>query len=86
MGEIAVNITLENAGDRVVFERGYGEESAVRRSSVDAIVDTGAVMLVLPQNVVERLGLEIRRTVIVSYTDERKEERRVAAPLTIRFL
>ena len=42
-------------------------------------------MLVLPQNVVERLGLEIRRTVIVSYADERKEERPVAGPLTIRI-
>lgn len=81
MGEIAVNITLENAGDRVVFERGYGEESAIRRSSIDAIVDTGAVMLMLPQNVVERLGLETRRTVIVSYADERP----VAGPLTIRI-
>jgi clan AA aspartic protease len=85
MGEIAVNITLENAGDRVVFERGYAEESAIRRSTIDAIVDTGAVMLVLPQNVVERLGLETRRTVIVSYADERKEERPVAGPLTIRI-
>ena len=83
MGEITVNITLENAGDRAVFERGYSEESAIRRSGIDAIVDTGPVMLVLPQNVVERLGLEIRRTVIVSYADERKEERPVAGPLTI---
>ena len=72
MGEITVNVTLENPIDRGVFERGDGEESAIRRSSLDAIVDTGAVMLVLPQNVVERLGLEIRRTVIVSYADERK--------------
>ena len=75
MGEITVNITLENPIDRGVFERGEGEEAAIRRSSIDAIVDTGAVMLVLPQNVVERLGLETRRTVIVSYADERKEER-----------
>ena len=41
-------------------------------------------MLVLPQNVVERLGVGVRRTVIVSYADERKEERPVAGP-TIRI-
>ena len=40
-----VNVTLENPIDRGVFERGEGEESAIRRSSIDAIVDTGAVML-----------------------------------------
>ena len=85
MGEITVNVTLENPIDRGVFERGEGEEDAIRHSSIDAIVDTGAVMLVLPQNVVERLGLEIRRTVIASYADERKEEHPVAGPLTIRI-
>lgn len=75
MGEITVNVTLENPIDRGVFERGDGEGSAIRRSSVDAIVDTGVVMLVLPQNVVERLGLEIRQ----------QAERPVAGPLTIRI-
>ena len=74
MGEITVNVTLENPIDRGVFERGDGEESTIRRSSVDAIVDTGAVMLVLPQNMVERLGVEIRQ-----------EERPVAGPLTIHI-
>ena len=85
MGEIVVEVELENPGDRALFERGYGRESDIRRSSIEAIVDTGAVMLVLPQNVVERIGVSTRRTVIVSYADERKEERPVAGPLTIRI-
>ena len=46
-------------------------------------VDTEAVMPVLPQNVVERLGVRTRRTAIFTYVDERKEERPVAGPLTI---
>ena len=57
MGEIHADVTLENPGDRAVVERGHGQESDIRRSTIDAIVDTGAVTLVLPQNVVERLGL-----------------------------
>ena len=83
MGEIAVNVELENAEDRGFFERGHGQESDIRRTSIEAIVDTGAVMPVLPQSVVERLGVRIRRTAIVTYADERKEERPVAGPLTI---
>ena len=83
MGEIAVSIELENSEDRGFFERGHGQESDIRRTGVEAIVDTGAVMLVLPQNVVERLGVRTRRTAIVTYADERKEERPVAGPLTI---
>ena len=58
MGEIRADVTLENPSDRAVVDRGYGRESDIRRSTIDAIVDTGAVTLVLPQNVVERLGLE----------------------------
>jgi predicted aspartyl protease len=52
---------------------------------VKAVVDTGAVMLVLPQDVVDTLGLETQRTVIVAYADERKEERVVAGVVTLRI-
>ncbi len=85
MGEITVRAELENTVDRGVHERGLIEESEVRTFSVGATVDTGAVMLMLPQDVVEKLGLKIRRTVVVSYADERKEERSVAGPLTIKI-
>lgn len=85
MGEITVQVELENAADRAVHERGYLQESEIRVYGLKALVNTGAVMLMLPQNVVEKLGLPIRRTVIVSYADERKEERPVAGPLTIKI-
>ena len=78
MGEIHADVTLENPGDRDHFRRGYGQESEIRRSTIDAIVDTEAVTLVLPQNVVERLGLEQRGTAFVTYADERREERPLA--------
>ena len=84
MGEIVVNAELENPIDRGVFERGYGKESDIRRTSVRAVVDTGAVMLMLPQNVVERLGAAVSGTVIVTYADERREERSTAGPFTLR--
>ena len=83
MREISVNVELENAGDRVGFEQGLYYEASIRSARVDAIVDTAAAMLVLPQNVVERLGLRTRRTTVVTYADERKEERPVAGPVTI---
>jgi len=85
MGEIVVDAELENSGDRDHFERGYGKESDIRRTTVKAVVDTGAVIPMLPQNVVERLGVSVRRTVIVTCADERKEERSVAGPITTRL-
>ena len=84
MGEIVTRVELENATDRGNVRDGLREEASVRRTSVDGIVDTGAVLSMLPQNVVERLGLPIHGKVVVSYADERKEERDVAGPLGIR--
>ena len=87
MGEIVARIELENVTDRGNVRDGLRDEASVRRTSVEGIVDMGAVMLVLPQNVVERLGLPIHGKVVVCYADERserKEERDLAGPLGIR--
>ena len=83
--EVQVNAELENPGDRELFEQGYRKESNIRCTSVKAVVDTGAVIPMLPQNVVERLGVNVRRTVFVTRADERREQRPVAGPITIRL-
>ena len=85
MGEIHAEVTLENAGDHEYFRRGDRAENDIRRSIVDGIVDTGAVTLVLPQNIVERLGLQTQGTAFVTYADERREERPLAGPVTVQI-
>ena len=85
MGEIRIDVDLENPFDRGLFERGLEKESDIRRARVEGVVDTGAVMSMLPSDLVERLGLATRRTVRVRDADERSEERPVAGPLTIRI-
>ena len=49
-----------------------------------ALVDTGATMLMLPQDVVDHLGLDIEGKVIVTHADERKEERPMAGIVTVK--
>ena len=85
MGEIKVRIELENAVDRYMFLEKKIQEVEIRRYQMEAIVDTGAVMLALPQDVVEELGLQVQRTVVVTYADERKDERKVAGPVVIKI-
>ena len=82
MGEIVVGLGLENYVDRSNVASGL-RANPPRRADVEGIVDTGAVMLVLPRDVVEELGLEPLRTALVTYADERKEERPVAGPVTV---
>ena len=85
MGEMVACVELENAADRGIVSQGLRDESTVRRTTVEGVVDAGAVMLMLPENVVSRLGLERQREVVVSCADERKETRPVAGPVAIHI-
>ena len=51
MGEIRASVTLENSDDRAVVDRGLGVETDVRRTTVEGIVDTGALSLVIPEEI-----------------------------------
>ena len=85
MGEIVTSMELENTDDRGIVRQGLRDESTVRRTTVEGVVDTGAVMLMLPENVVGRLGLRTQRQVVVTYAEERKETRPVAGPVTVHI-
>jgi clan AA aspartic protease len=85
MGEIITKIEMENYLDRVLSQDNKLNKSEVRQYKMNALVDTGAVMLMLPQDVVEKLGLRTIRTAVVTYADERKEERLIAGGLFIRI-
>ena len=83
MGEIVVDLGLENVRDRILFEAGHREEADIRQRTVKAVVDTRAAMLVLPEDLVVDLGLRTQRAVTVSYADNRREERPVAEALSV---
>jgi clan AA aspartic protease len=57
-GRVTTEATLENLSDLAAVEMGVLADDRVRRVSVtDALVDTGATMLSLPQRLIEQLGL-----------------------------
>ena len=84
MGEVKVEVELENAADHELVLRGYLKEEERRSFKVPVLVDSGAVMLVLPQDQVEALGLREVGKAIVTDADERKEERPLAGVVTVR--
>ena len=85
MGEIHVDIELENLRDRNLFEGGLLQESDVRRAGVRAVADTGAVMLALPEDVVDQLGVPVVDSAAFTYADGRRGELPIAGPVTIRI-
>lgn len=85
MGEIIAEIELENLRDRNLFESGYLAEEEIRSARIPAVADTGAVMLALPEDVVERLGIEEVGRINTTFADGRRGELPVAGGLTIHI-
>ena len=85
MGEIVVNIELENVKDRESAEDGELSEADIRRATTPAIADTGAIMLALPEDVVSQIGARPAGTVSATYADGRRGELPVAGPLIVRI-
>ena len=83
VGEIIVDIHLENLHDRGLFQGGHLPEDEIRSATVPAVADTGAVMLALPQEVVDQLGLQSVRTINTTFADGRRGELDVAGPLSV---
>ena len=83
MGEVRVKVVLRNYGSLWAVKKGLIKEKLIQSSELEMLVDTGAVMILLPQDEVEKLGLEPAEKVIVNYADERKEERWVAKGLEV---
>jgi clan AA aspartic protease len=71
MGKIMQPIKLINSIDEELAFRGDLAASEVRTVEIEALVDTGATMLMLPADVVERLGLRIAGQRNVRYADGR---------------
>ena len=80
-----MKIKLENAAHRTAFLEGTLKADKVEKHGMDAVVDTGAVMLALPKDVVEVLNLREERKVVVSYADDRKETLPVHGPVFIEL-
>ena len=59
MGRFAMKIELANYDDMVRARGGQISDDEVRRTEIDAWVDTGASRLVIPQSAVDELGIPV---------------------------
>jgi len=59
MGVVKAEIILSNAGDVTGVRRGYMKEPEIRQTTVTAMVDTGAVTLIINEDIRQQLGLSV---------------------------
>jgi clan AA aspartic protease len=62
MGEVRTEITLVNMEDQADARRGYIPQDQVRQLTVNAVVDTGAMTLIINEETREKLGLRVEET------------------------
>jgi predicted aspartyl protease len=86
MGEVRATVTMRNFVDVVLAERGSGRLKDIPTSRLDCLVDTGALMVLLPEDEVGKLGLSPGGHVIVTYADDRREELPTARGLEVSLL
>jgi predicted aspartyl protease len=75
MGRVTVEFDLANYDDVRAAEKRELNKSAIRRVRMRGVVDSGAARLVLPEKVVQQLGLRTAGEVTVRYADLRTAKR-----------
>jgi len=86
MGRFSVDIEVANNDDLALVRRGLLRPDQVRRETIRALVDSGAMKLVLPQAVVKRLGLPLGNPIKVRYADGRRAQRKGVEGVYVQLL
>lgn len=86
MGAIRVGVKLTNGTDEELVDRGVLAPTLLRFLETDALVDTGAVTLVIPQIVADQLGLRIRHHQIAQCANAYEELIGVTANVIVECL
>ncbi|MDR1868959.1 MAG: retroviral-like aspartic protease family protein [Treponema sp.] len=83
MGNVFAELTLKNGGDLIRLNDGHISDKDVRSVTVNAVVDTGAVTLIINDDVCQKLGLAIEGTRTATLADGNKVNCKVTEPVRI---
>ena len=72
--EVREKVKLTNNDDLVSLRKGLIGKREVRTVVVDALIDSGASVLLMPQEIVQQLGLDIKEKVWVTLADNKRKK------------
>lgn len=85
MGLVYAEIDLLNAGEVYLQRTKQLDEKDVRKVRVNSLVDSGAYMLVIDDNIKSQLGLPFIEKQIATLADDSTAEVEIVGPVEIRF-
>ncbi|MGI9107524.1 MAG: clan AA aspartic protease [Pyrinomonadaceae bacterium] len=85
MGLVYAEIELISGDDLALNRRGFLPADKIKRLHVNALVDSGAYMLVINQHVKEQLDLPVLEEQTARLADESEIRVEVVGPVEVRF-
>jgi len=85
MGEVRAKITLKNGSDIVLARNGHISDQNIRSAIVNAVVDTGAVTLVMGEKLRKELGLAIIKVQTATLAGGSKTYSKITEPVEIHW-
>ena len=85
MGLVYADVELINSDDLALFRRGHIGEDEIRRMVVSVLVDSGALMLAINEQIRTQLGLQQVDTRSAQPADGTLLELPVVGPVEVRF-
>ncbi len=85
MGLVYADIELISVDDLVLHRRGFIQQEDIKQIKVRSLVDTGAYMLSINDNVRNQLDLPLIERQLVTLADETQLEVEIVGPVEIRF-
>ena len=86
MGEVRIKARLTNPYDQLRARHGELATEKIRSYEADAMVDSGAVRTIIPQEVLDRLGLDTIGGAVAEYANGRKDAVRVSDALRVEIM
>jgi clan AA aspartic protease len=85
MGLVYASIELTSVDDLVLHRRGYLPAEKIKRVTVSALIDTGAHVLVINEQLRKELDLPLIEEQVFRMADETERKGDVVGPVEVRF-
>ena len=85
MGLTYADIELFNYADETLNEDGYLPKEKIRKVTIKAMADSGAIRLAINETIKQQLGLRVRQQLNISLADGTKRTLDVAGPIRLKF-
>ena len=86
MGKVVTRVELFSCGDEEMVERGQLRADQIRRDSIEALADTGATLMSIPQDVIDKLGVRVFSERVSRFANGETAVKKISGPVHIRVM